>query len=101
MKSVSTQNRASRDGWLYFFHLSACAIAHRWGLFISSDNRRKGTKEDCYPNPYIGALVDSEGKPSTSKFWYGSPAFAPSGFAINCLSAIAIKGGMGYAPFRL
>ena len=33
-------------------------------MFISSDIRRKRTKEDCYPNPYIGALVYSEGKPS-------------------------------------
>jgi hypothetical protein len=34
--------------------------------FISSDSRRKRTKEDCYPtNPYIGALVYSEGKPSS------------------------------------
>jgi hypothetical protein len=45
-------------------------------MFISSDNRRKGTKEDCYPTPYIGALVDYEGRPSPSRFWYGSPAFA-------------------------
>jgi hypothetical protein len=36
--------------------------------FISSDIRRKRSKEDCYPNPYIGTLVDYGGRPPSSKF---------------------------------
>jgi len=54
--------------------------------FISSDSRRKRTKEDCYPTPYIGTLIlgqakrqsraDYGGKPPSSKSWYGSLAFA-------------------------
>ena len=37
-------------------------------LFISSDSRRKGTKEDCYPQaPYIGGCNLKSQKPSISK----------------------------------
>ena len=36
-------------------------------------------------NRWQGDVVDSESRLSPSKFWYGSPAFAPSGFAILSL----------------
>ena len=46
-------------------------------LFISSDSRRKGTKEDCYPKaPSKGMQTDYAGRPATSGFGYGSRAFA-------------------------
>ena len=32
-------------------------------LFISSDSRRKGTKEDCYPKPLHRGLIDFGQKP--------------------------------------
>ena len=67
----------------------------------------KEPKKIATPNPYIGALVDSEGKPSTSKFWYRSPAFAqnkgwlrPPIFRVRDLLFIGYrdKGGMGAYP---
>ena len=33
-------------------------------------------------NHWQGDVIDSDGKSSPSKFWYGSRAFAPAGFAI-------------------
>ena len=38
-------------------------------MFISSDSRRKGTKEDCYPQaPYIGDVADYAGDPLRQSF---------------------------------
>jgi len=55
----------------------------RWGL-------------DLFSKPLSQSLgtrlkIDYEGKPSPSKFWYGSPAFAPSGFAIPFLMGLCPK----------
>ena len=46
-------------------------------LFISSDSRRKGTKEDCYPQaPYIGGVADYDGDPLRQSFGINHKAFA-------------------------
>ena len=54
-------------------------------FFFFSDSRRKGTKEDCYPQGPLQRgmqLITGRDRPS-SRFWYRSRAFAPSGFAIS------------------
>ena len=48
-------------------------------MFISSDSRRKRTKEDCYPNPYTGALIDYDGDPLRQGFGINHKAFALTG----------------------
>jgi len=70
--------------------------------FISSDSRRKRTKEDCYP-PYIGALIlgqakrqsraDYGGRPPSSKLWYGSLACALRVRHVLLYWRIALFGG--------
>ena len=53
-------------------------------MFISSDSRRKGTKEDCYPKaPSKGMQFAPARDQPTLRFGYRSRAFAPSGFAMR------------------
>ena len=53
--------------------------------------KKKRTEENStFPKPlstYKGDVIDSEGRPSPSTFWYGSQAFVPSGLTSSIPNA--------------